>query len=69
MAKQMHFVICYDLETGKMWQDSDSEDVKFPDGVFYDENTDEWSFGDDEDIDPANKAQREVSEMLAKHNA
>lgn len=67
--KQMHFVICVDLETGQAWQDSDSEDVRFPEGVFYNEDTDEWGFGDDADIDSANKAQSAISEMLRQHNA
>jgi hypothetical protein len=66
MAKQMHFVICCDLETGEMWQDGDSEVARFPEGVFYNEETDAWSFGDDEDIEPANKAYKKLRELLDK---
>lgn len=69
MAKQMHFIICVDLETGQAWQDSDSEGVLFHEGVFYDEDTAEWSFGEDEDIDAANQAQAAISEMLRQHNS
>lgn len=42
MAKQFHFVVMYDEETGKFEMDYDTQDVKFDNCPIYDVDADEW---------------------------
>jgi hypothetical protein len=42
MAKQYHFVVVYDEETGEFSLDYDTQDVKFDNRPVYDTDADEW---------------------------
>lgn len=42
MARQHHFVVCFDEETGEFSLDFDTQDVKFDNRPIYDVDADEW---------------------------
>lgn len=42
MAKQHHFVVVFDEETGEFTLDFDTQDVKFDNRPIYDVDADEW---------------------------
>ncbi len=39
-----HYIIKFDDTTGKWSQDTDSEEVRFPDGTIWDEAKQEWFY-------------------------
>jgi len=44
MSKQIHFVVCVDLDSKKWWVDDDSFSARFGDGEgTWDTETEEWS--------------------------
>lgn len=42
MANQIYFVVCVDLETGEVSFDHDTADTRFPDGLVWNHDTNEW---------------------------
>lgn len=64
MSKQMHFVVCADLETGAMWIDSDTTDAKFYDGQVW--TGDEWYKPHEGDDPQMHNRLREVEDDLAR---
>ena len=42
MAKQHHFVVCYDEDTEEFTLDFDTQESKFDGKPIYDEKTNEW---------------------------
>ena len=39
-----HYIIKFNDETGEWSQDTDSEEVRFPDGTIWDEATNSWHY-------------------------
>jgi hypothetical protein len=66
VAKQYHYVVCYDAETNEFTLDYDTMSAKFDDEVIYNTETEEWEDLQESDWENDNSDYNLAGDLLYK---